>query len=471
MTLYRWFKFKDEEAVSEVVGTILTLGITVVLFSSVYATVTTLEAPERRDHVEMVAVYEREGDIDYINITHQSGRSLDIGSLSFNLLADPATENRLGIDDEEVNFDDDTWSVGEEVRIEGEIFEHDDTELELLIRNEDTHRIVHQTVLAEEVPDQLDIGNTYISYIYDWRNYAEQDEEITIVAVLSDIGDIDAEDINVTASVTGGHNPFKDVETVTLTSDSRRDRYNETVEIASQAREKSYSVRIRAEFEENSTEEYVRLNVGERPAERYPRELEIGRINYFPSSPSHGDGLEVTVEVYNQGPENFTTDWNMTDHYKEQDPEGAEGTTTFLHGPAPTEISGEWDIKGSGRHEIEIEIEGDEEWEGAKRSFEIYVDPHVLIVEDRSAAELPEMELMGNALDGLNLDHETRSLGEYDDEEDIEIDYERHSVIIWLTGNKTEGEKTSLLGEAADDLADYIEEDNGTVWLKGSNLD
>jgi len=466
-------KFKDEEGVSEVVGTILTLGITVVLFSSVYAAVTNLEAPEQRDHVEMVVDYEREGDIDYINITHQSGRSLNTGSLVFNLFADDASEERLRIDDEEVNVegDYDTWSVGEKVWIEGEIFEFDDTNLELVIQNEDTNRVVYQTRLVEEIPDQLDIKNAYISYIHDWRNYAEQDENITIVAVLRNIGDLEDEDIDVTATVAGEDNPFEGDDSVTLTRGSRRGRYEKNVRIAPEATEKSYSVKITVGIGENINEEYVRLNVGRKPAERYPKELEMGRIEFYPKSPSHGDDLLVEAEIYNQGPTNFTTNWTMIDHYKGQSEEVAIGTRTFSHGPAPTDISGEFNIEGSGPHEIEIKVFGDDEWEGVERSFVIHVDPHVLVIEDRSADELHELELMTHALDGLNLDHDTRSLGEYDDLDDIDINYERHSVVIWMTGNKTEGEETSLLGEEAGDLAEYIEEHNGTVWLKGSNLD
>jgi len=232
-------RFKDEEGVSEVVGTILTLGITVVLFSSVYAAVTNLESPEQRDHVEMVVDYERIGVMDHIEITHQSGRSLDTGSLIFNLYADGASEHRFRIDEDyedvyvNITGDIETWSVGERVTIEGEIFEDTDTDLELIIQNEDTNRVVYQTRLVEEVPDQLGIKNAYISYIHDWRNYAEQGEKIDIVAMIRNPDD---EDIWVNASVAGDDNPLTiEADTIELEKRSANRYIQQEIEIAAGA--------------------------------------------------------------------------------------------------------------------------------------------------------------------------------------------------------------------------------------------
>ncbi|MEF8835988.1 MAG: type IV pilin N-terminal domain-containing protein, partial [Candidatus Thermoplasmatota archaeon] len=477
-------RFIDEEGVSEVVGTILTLGITVVLFSSVYAAVTTLDAPEERTHVEMVAEYDRQAAIDYINVTHQSGRSLDTDSLIFDLLADGASEEQIRIDDENPNVnltiggdDDTTWSVGEEAKIEGNIFDEDATNLELIVQNEDTNRVVYQSILSEEIPGQLDITNAYISYIHDWRNYAEQSEEIDIIAVINNPKD---ENINITASTPTDEvlidEEGNNISSVELEKTSGN-RYNtkEKIRVSPGATTVGHSVKITVE---NSTtelsNEYIRLNVGNRPAEKYPKELEIGHMGYSISSPSHGDDLTIFADVYNQGPENFTADWNITDYHKEEDGvEVANGTKKIVQGPAPTEIRDSFKINGSGRHEIKLEVFGDEEWEGAERSVVIHVDPHILIVGDRTASDLSEAEMMSNSLSGLNIDHRTRELR---NEDDLDLlNFEEHSMVIWMTGNKTD--KEPLLKDAATDdlndydLVDYIEDDNGTLWIKGSNWD
>jgi len=468
-------KFEDEEGVSEVVGTILTLGITVVLFSSVYAGVTTLDSPEERTHVEMVVEYEREGDIDYINITHQGGRSLDTGDLGFILLADGTSETqiRVGEDVNDVELtiegDEDIWSVNEKARIEGEIFEPDATDLELFIRNEDTNRMVYETILSEEVPGQIEIEKAYIRYIHDWRDYAEQGEEIDIIARINNPME---EDIWVNASVVGDE-PFSDEhdEPVNLEERSRNRYINESIQVDAGAREDKYSVKVTVE--NRTTEkanEYIRLNIGKRPAEKYPKELEIANLRYSPNSPSHGDDLSVTADVFNQGPEDFNATWNLTDNHTDQEEVVvADGNRTIEHGPAPTEIRTEFKIEGSGRHEIKLEVFGDDEWEGAERSVIIHVDPHILIVEDRTASDLPEKELMENALSGLNIDHGDRELR--DEYEEDSINFEEHSMVIWMTGNQSDNEEGPLLNDAADDLKEYIEEDNGTLWIKGSNWD
>lgn len=71
----------DERGVSEVVGTILVLLITVVLFSAVFVWVYTIPAPEKRTRLEMDAVltpiYDQgEWDGVIINITHNGGDEL-----------------------------------------------------------------------------------------------------------------------------------------------------------------------------------------------------------------------------------------------------------------------------------------------------------------------------------------------------------------------------------------------------------
>ncbi|MBS3790024.1 MAG: type IV pilin [Candidatus Thermoplasmatota archaeon] len=474
----------DEEGVSEVVGTILTLGITVVLFSSIYATVATLDSPEQRDHVEMVAEYERVGDMDYINITHQSGRGLDTDSLVFNLLADGASETRFRIDDTNVSLtgeDDDTWSVGEGVTIKGKIFGKNDENLELLIQNEDTNRVVYQTVLVEEIPGQLDIKRAYFRYIYEWRNYAEQGEEVDIVAELSNVGD----DVDVYVTVSEDYlwvdedsdEDIEEGEEIKLERESRNRYLNESIQIRSNATEKRYSVRVIVE-NGNETEEWVRLNVGKKAAERYPKELEIGRVEFIPPSISHGSELEVMFEVYNHADVNYTTKWEIYDDYNDNEDDDNKtdnktyGEETFEHGPAPTEVSGSFDIKGSGEHTIKIVVEGDDEWEGAERAERINVDPHILVVEDESASDMYEAELMTNSLDGLNLDYDFKELTTEDlpdDDEEAAKTLSKHSIVVWMTGEKDGGEGPNLVNHSGA-LESYIDNYDGAVWVTGQNF-
>ncbi|MFP4185293.1 MAG: CARDB domain-containing protein, partial [Thermoplasmata archaeon] len=466
--------FEDEEGVSEVVGTILTLGITVVLFSSVYAGVSTLDSPERRDHLEMDVVYEPYN----LTISHQGGKTLEIDNLEFTVLSEGETFRYTTEDDELSGPRGDEWSVGQTVNLDlsdesGEL----GSDMELVIQNQDSNRVIYQTDVSMQELGRADINNAYIRYIHDWRNYAEQGEEIDIVAELSNIEGIDDNEINVNVSVSDGQlwADHEEGENISLERASGNKYENRSIQISPVAEEDRYSIKIVADIAGNESEEWVRLNVGKKPAEENPKELEIGRIDYTPSFPSHGEDITITAEVFNHGPENFTTEWSMFDSFKEDEEEVANDTdVTISAGPAPTEISGEFEIRGSGTHGIRVKVDGNEEWDGAEKSFELTVDPHVLVVEDRSADQLPEAELMSNALSGLNLDHQVKSVESADDVS--EINFKDHSIIVWMSGNETgdgEEEDTTLLenSDVADDLTSYVDNERGNLWVLGVNLD
>ncbi len=77
---------EDESAISEVVGTILILAMTVVLFSTIIVWVSSIPTPVAQTRVDMLAgltpQYSAAGAQvgDWINITHQGGESLPAGS-------------------------------------------------------------------------------------------------------------------------------------------------------------------------------------------------------------------------------------------------------------------------------------------------------------------------------------------------------------------------------------------------------
>ncbi len=489
--------FDDEEAVSEVVGTILTLGITVVLFSSVFAAVTHLDSPDRGDHNEFTADYFREEE-DIVTITLQSGSSLETDDIEFTFIYegdDGTTEDRYRFGeiypdvDLSIEGGEDTWSIGEVITIEGELFEEGDTDIELAIHDLDRSRVVYRTELSEEVPGSPDFRKAYIRYIHDWRDYAEQGEGVEIVAELENIDDVEDIDVHLPVNDDQLWDEYDSGEEISLDPGSGNRYSSDDVNVSSDADEKSYNLRVVAEIGEGSVEEWVRLNVGKRPAERHPKELEIGRIEYDERSPSHGDDLELTAEVYNHGRGNVSVDWTMLDEYKEDERIVAQDEGVKIeHGPAPTEITGEFEILGSGHHEIEIDVEPseDEEYEGANETIELVVDPNVLLVEDRSARRLPDAELMSNSLSGLNLDYHEEVLETdedvtgSDEVEDDGIEFEEYSIVVWIAGNETENDESTLLedGEVASELIDYLEYDPedeedipGNLWLLGVNLD
>ncbi|MFW5907887.1 MAG: CARDB domain-containing protein [Candidatus Natronoplasma sp.] len=465
-----------EDAVSEVLGIILVLTITVVLFTTVFAAVTQLDPPEERDHADLDADFERTDDKAYVNITHQSGESLDMEDLTFILITD---NNTYTYEEGQVLLEgQDPWSAGESVVIEetrGDL--RLSSTVDLVIRNKDTNRIIYDTTLVEQEDAAISIQSANIYYLYEWRDYAEPEEEIEIRAEV-ELGD--DEDVDqIQASVARG-NVFEEGAIVNLTK-LRGNIYNKTLIISSDAEIRRHSVKITAETLTGATdEEYLSLNVGAESASLYQADLVVGEIRFVPRSPSHGDDLTVIADIYNNGQVNYTAEWDIKDDGEVV----GEGETTFGHGPAPTEITATFEVEGHGPHEIEanvsteLQVEGEDEIEEDVqpednwRKVTLHVDPHVMIVRDSLGEELREGRIMENALRGLNLDYNVRDISSKDDipsKDEFRSELNESSVVIWMSGNRS-GEVNLGEPDASEAVEEFIVEDEGVFWLIGSNL-
>jgi len=490
---------RDEEGVSDVVGNILTLVITVVIFSSIFAGVTQLEGPEDPIRFKFDTEYEYNPGTDYINITHIGGKSLEIADLTFIVFVDELDhvipeENmtKTGADSE--------WTIGDEVRIElgeDELNIGFESTVELMIRDDKDSRIIYNTILLEEGREVLDIRNPRIDYKYIWRDHAEPSEGFTIKTdVVAPVylrrEGFDYDDLTVKARIVAVEETViydidqgEEVEEVELNHDINGEFYSENLKVLDDAEYDRYSLRITARYVDEDLDldieekDYIFLNVGEPAATRYQHDILIGDIDYMPGSPSHNQEFRIEIEVYNRGRYNYTAGWNITDNGEVK----YEDETEFEAGPAPTVVVAQYRIQGIDRHDIDVmlnttlryESEGEEievedvNPENNRKRFSVIVDPNVLVVRDRTATQNDELELVTNSLLGLNFDYSVHDVGEgYDFPENLND----HSICIWLTGDEfEEDELEPLLTEDAsqEELKDYIE-NHGRLWLMGSNL-
>lgn len=100
---------RDRKGVSEIIGNLLVLGITVSLFSAVIYWIGTMPAPPTRGKVNLSASLNLlPAGGGYVNITHQGGQSLRAGSTVVQLLIN-ASFVRLGLADGGLPGD---WKVG-----------------------------------------------------------------------------------------------------------------------------------------------------------------------------------------------------------------------------------------------------------------------------------------------------------------------------------------------------------------------
>jgi len=480
----------DEEGVSEVLGTILTLLITVALFGSVFATVTQLEGPDSEFNVELDAFFEYQDEANSVIILHEGGQSLDTDSLTFFLIVDDDSYRETPIEEES------SWSVGDRRTLEENEREWDfenSTSVELMIRDDDTQRVVYQTRLLEEDRNIIDIRNSRIEYKHDWRDYAEPNENVTIKTEIAapiwrSHESFDPEKMWVNASIyedgvlEDDGSSISEDETIEL-EHSNNGRFERKLQIDGAARDDRYRVRINATYQNEEINEdmsidpdYIYLHVGTEPEDFYDEELVIGRLWFEPGSPSHGDDFTIYAEVFNEGKIDQEAEWTIKDDRQGQF--NSSETTTISHGAAPTLMTARYPdgIEGHGPHEINFEVDPvDDEWGGDEWEDTVYVDPNVMLVQDHIPEDLREGELMENALKGLNLDYEMYTVETDEEIENFDETLAQYSLTIWMTGNQTK--EDPYLEDVQGDLIDYIEGDlkdcvtNGTLWVLGSNLD
>ncbi len=488
--------FDDESAVSEVVGTILILSITVVLFSTIFTAVSFLETPDRRTHIDMDAEFVVEGEDEFfIQIKHRGGKSLGLADTTFYVDINDGYERYPGIheDVELSNGEDGVWSVGETVSINiTDEFDWEDTEdqevAEIMVFDDVNNHLVWSTEISLKDISRIRIRDAQIIYDPEWRDYAEQGEDVEIRARISTMGDIDDVYVNASTDFDEVFDGY-DAEDEIVLERIRGNLYSVTLTIHPQADEMRHSVRLNASAPGvGSVEEYLTLNVGEESIGLYQPDLVVGSIDFRPRSPTHGDRLTLTANVYNNGAVNYTADWSISDDGEQV----SSDATTFAHGPAPTEIEASFDVEGHGTHVIDVNVstelyldedmdgdyEEDVEPENNHRTLEIHVDPHVMLVKDSLPSGLRDGSMMENTLRGLNLDYSVMEISSEanipDDSDEFRDELNESSAIIWMSGNSTDNNDDSIhigVDPVPDALNDFIEIDEGVFWLIGSNLD
>ncbi len=507
MVMRRWLK-ADEEAVSEIVSTILTLAITVVLFSSVFATVTQMEGPDERYHLDFTTNFEYHNQTHYLNITHEGGKDLSTYPTYFNLLID-GVNHRYHLDHENVSLsgdDNSEWTIGEEVSIKGNFDIGINSTMELKIVDDRTKRLVYETTVLEKAGQIFDIRNSRIDYEESWRDHGVPGEEIKIrtevvASVFKRNESFSPKDIWINASVQQSDVlEYKNGSSINpgdkiALNHVRESVFSRNLMITSRADHSNYRIKIIAETSNKSIEfdvdpSYIYLNVGKDLKQFYKNKLEIGDMWFNPGDPSHGGPFTVHAEVYNLGENDVNAKLKIKDDRQGKFIYDDEGDGfTISAGPAPTSLRAEYPngILGHGPHEVNLKIEPMRDgWQGENKSELINVDPSVMIVGDSIPENQEETELMENALDGLNYESDTFSVELGETIPNLKSQLVNHSICIWMTGNRTENTDELYInyeGAPGEDsvltkLDDYVEGNlrgssalNGTLWFLGSNLE
>ena len=152
----------DQKGVSEIIGTILMLSITVVLFSSIIAYVGQMPAPKESFNVTLKCSLTPDNETDWgdgvsFNILHQGGKTMDDLFIRMFLAIDGTTLSRKvsdGLIDSKVT--DGKWGVGETwtdhidiIDTVGVPFDSDST-YSITIINTEKNVLVWQETIGEE---------------------------------------------------------------------------------------------------------------------------------------------------------------------------------------------------------------------------------------------------------------------------------------------------------------------------------
>ncbi len=493
-------KRMDNKGVSEIVGTILILSITVVLFSSIFATVSMMEAPDHRTYIDFETSFARTEDNYTLTVTHKGGRTLERYNTAFNIVLYDGTYRSARYEHDSVNltFPGDMWGISENVVIDlGDLPDklglNNWTELsalgyaELMVMDTGRGQLVWRTEFRLGDPSKnvriLDMG---VHYPQDWSNYVDAGNSVRLYARIGPVELL--EDVNVTVDISPlmgyeGDNTTVDMIHVSGTRFVYPAWNQPAIQISSRQENGSYLLKLDAMYtgdEENvrSDDSYIVLNVG--PAsdllDRPNVNIDARKITFTPVSPLNGASVSIRAAVENSGGSSAVCNVTLYDNYT-RDGEEAKSIHTFnnvrIAAGGSSNLRATWDIKDSGEHNISLDVTdirspGGENLNpnpGANKY--LYVQPTILLVdddkvedgdatrmhEDLKAADFKFDRYTVTGTNGPPYDKGKYALNKYD-------------IVIWMTGRETEDTITDV---DQVHLTEFLE-NGGNLWLIGEGI-
>ncbi|MFO7791518.1 MAG: CARDB domain-containing protein [Candidatus Saliniplasma sp.] len=497
MVMKRMQRKMNDEGVSEVLGSILTLSITVIIFSSVFVGIQNLQTPEESIHTKFEISYDitsvgtgnpEESYVYHINITNVGGSRLEASNTELLLRSedeDDGTSEHLTYladsdeEDEAWNdFEDGTWNMGSTFYIradkETNVDMYDelikDTKVTLRVIDLDEHKIVWQDVVKKQGDIGPIVRRRGVDYAQSWKKAADPGETVTLYAYVVDKHNR-ALNVSVNRSELEGFDGdgIEDMEVKGPYKPLKENRYEVSITIDDQQDMGSYLLRIIAENDDGfiSDSQYIVLNVGDTPvSEQAELKVDPDRITTSPSSPVNGDDIIVTATIYNVGGGSTRANVSISDEM----PNGTEmeigHTNVSFPAGGGRDVRMEWTINGGGTHRITVDAESVENGIGDRDSRNLTVIPKILLIDDDpEMTGMHDPTVMRNALNALDLDFDTYDVGGGNGPsyEDLLVGYD---IAIWMTGDQTE---ETLTESDRDNLEEFLENGN-KLWLIGEGI-
>ncbi|MGM0509590.1 MAG: CARDB domain-containing protein, partial [Thermoplasmatota archaeon] len=498
---------KDESGVSEVLGSILTLSITVILFTSVFASLSYLETPEKSVRIDFEDTFEvaLDGDSYWVNLTHEGGHDLRALDTDVYLLADSTSTFTFSLEDlhqdEAIDLtgeDDSRWTIGEKLIIHSDDVDIiKSNELEAIIVDQSSNRIVWRKNLFEPGgPIIIRKAGVEYSSIHPWKDYADQDEVVTLKAEIVSPG-INPDDIRVNASV-GQDILNRSYFHLDYVGRSKKGyEFEASCMVNEEAESGIYRIKFISETKDktikNESAAFTNINIGEIDTSHLTEpDLVVGEIDFIPEGPTDRDRVKVRTNIYNNGGYHTYANVTFFDNHSGLDEREQIGPTienvSFPTGPAPREVSVSFMINREGIHDITVyvgnergddrhilvhseefgwEEKDDNEWSDNNNTERLHVKPRILVVNDHVGSDVYDTEHMINALNELDFTYEIYNVGGgINQDGPSEEKLSNFGVTIWMTGEYSLAPLTSNDRSA---LGSYID-NGGKVWLIGGNL-
>ncbi len=458
---------REEGGVAEVVGNILTLMITVMIFTTIFVSVQTIRAPEAQNKPSFQGTYEIDSEYMYFNITHMGGRTLLSEETSISLRGDDDSTTRFSFDDDHNGeLSDGRWSIGRTLNLKLPIEENADLliseEIEVLIIDQDSRRILWSSYLKRRDVSAPFVVDSGVEYQVSWENHAKPGDKVIFWADIVDLDTPERDKINVTMyleELTGEVDPVK-MEVRGRFKAYEVNRFILESTLKEDLEEGTYRVPLRADDGSNEMERkhHILLHVGAR-AITEESDIRITSLTFEPSSVISLDELDVKATIINRGGKSAVVNTTFYDRY----PDGTEllkdERTTLVPAGGGVDVWSRWTVEQSGLHEIRIV--GEVGYQSEELVKELFVHPNILLIDDsRETASSKEVEAMERALLATGTDYEyiigSPSPGRLN----------RYEVVIWMTG---ETRQNTLDAEERSMITEYLKEDN-KLWLIGDGI-
>ncbi|MFO8109113.1 MAG: CARDB domain-containing protein [Thermoplasmata archaeon] len=484
---------KDGSAVSEVVGTILVLSITVVLFSTIFAAVTRLESPERTAYLTMEANFSwevvDEEMIRTITIEHKGGHPINIRESSLHIVSydERVRSHRFMFDDEEIieitGRDEQYWDIGGNLMLNvtelpDKLSYEDWSEMENSVDRLTVLIITHggivwdgEVFISGILGERPYVKEAGVVYPQPWHVAVDAGEDVSLYANIEwDGGDLNDIKDNVMVDLgriegfqDGGAwgsnlynmsrqgNRFVYPHSGSLTVPREQDNGTYLLRIYIHTGNEDISRELAVNGTMNnsvawSRSEYITLNVGRAGVVGEEPDLRVNIQEFIPVNPTNRDSVTVRATIENYGGSSARMNISFYDRlphevYDELDYGENIGFIEHLHVAAGggRDLQVTWQVNGSGEHEITVELHDIFSTGGSDASpdlnidrSELFVSPIILLVDDTQETYGSDGRAMKGALDGLDQDYRYTNSPPLWDEGEFPL--KEQDLVIWMTG-------------------------------------